>query len=89
MMREPKPKNAFHQSSWSYLDVGQYARCCRTTYLQCNRAMHDDRKVSFDLVAGRHQEWAVFAVFATYNNTHNMSHMISYYHMISDRRLDG
>ena len=45
---EPKPKNAFHPSSWPYLDVGQYERCCRTAHLQCNKAMHDDKKVSFD-----------------------------------------
>lgn len=42
---QKKPKNAFHPSSWPYLDVKQYEQACRTAHLQCNKAMHDDKKV--------------------------------------------
>ena len=42
---QEKPKNAFHPSSWPYLSVEQYEKCCRVAHLQCNKAMHDDKKV--------------------------------------------
>jgi len=40
-----KPKNAFHPSSWPYLDAKTYEKCCRTAHLQCNKAMHDNKTV--------------------------------------------
>lgn len=40
-------KDAFKPSSWPYLDVKEYEQCCRLAHLQCNKAMHDDRTVSF------------------------------------------
>lgn len=42
---ETKPKNAFHPSSWPYLDVGGYEKACRVAHLQCNKDMHDAKKV--------------------------------------------
>lgn len=44
---EAKPKNAFHPSSWPYLDVKAYEKCCRAAHLQCNKAMHDDHTVRY------------------------------------------
>ena len=43
---EAKPKNAFHPSSWPYLDAKEYEEACRMAHLQCNKAMHDERRVS-------------------------------------------
>ncbi|KAL9189940.1 hypothetical protein ACHAXT_009615 [Thalassiosira profunda] len=42
---EAKPKNAFHPSSWPYLDAKEYEEACRMAHLQCNKAMHDERRV--------------------------------------------
>jgi len=42
---EAKPKNAFHPSSWPYLGVREYEKACRAAHLQCNKAMHDAKKV--------------------------------------------
>ena len=40
-------KDAFKPSSWPYLDVKEYEKCCRMAHLQCNKAMHDDKTVGF------------------------------------------
>ena len=40
-------KDAFHPSSWPYLDVKGYEKACRDAHLQCNKAMHDDKTVGY------------------------------------------
>ena len=48
---EEKPKNAFHPSQWPYLNEKQYESACRQAYIQCNKEMHDDKKVK-DILSG-------------------------------------
>ena len=43
-------KDAFKPSSWPYLDVKEYEKCCRVAHLQCNKAMHDDKTVSCNCI---------------------------------------
>ena len=46
MKREGNAGSAFHPKNWPYLDVEGYEGACRTAHAQCNKAMHDDKKVS-------------------------------------------
>lgn len=48
---EEKPKNAFHPSSWPYLSEKEYEDICREAHIQCNKEMHDDKKVK-DFLSG-------------------------------------
>mmetsp|Transcript_18550 Transcript_18550/g.29120 ORF Transcript_18550/g.29120 Transcript_18550/m.29120 type:complete len:502 (-) Transcript_18550:7-1512(-) len=48
---QEKPKNAFHPSSWPYLNEKQYEDVCRQAHIQCNKEMHDDKKVK-DFLSG-------------------------------------
>jgi serine/threonine protein phosphatase PrpC len=41
-----KLPNAFHPSNWPYLEKKVYEKCCRNAYVLCNKAMHEDKKVS-------------------------------------------
>ncbi len=48
---EERPKNAFHPSQWPYLNQKQYENACRQAYIQCNKEMHDEKKVK-DFLSG-------------------------------------
>lgn len=48
---QEKPKNAFHPSSWPHLDEKQYESVCRQAHIQCNKEMHDDKKIK-DFLSG-------------------------------------
>jgi len=64
-------KDAFKPSSWPYLDVKEYEKCCRVAHLQCNKAMHDDKMVSLCICI-----WYQFAVInCSHHNAHtSLSH---------------
>jgi len=49
--KQEKPKNAFHPSSWPYLDEKQYIDVCRQAHIQCNNELHDEKKVK-DFLSG-------------------------------------
>ncbi|KAL7468593.1 hypothetical protein ACHAXS_008823 [Conticribra weissflogii] len=48
---KPMPNDAFYPSSWPYLPEKEYEDACRQAFLQCNKAMHDDKSVK-DTLSG-------------------------------------
>jgi len=48
---QEKPKNAFHPSSWPYLNEKEYEYACEQAHIQCNKEMHDNKKVK-DFLSG-------------------------------------